>query len=203
MLDLIDEQRRRTQRWELRTYVVMLVAWAVSWAVGFGALWSAETAGGNPWLRIPDAVSWVVFGVLIAAAIVVSIVAGIRAGTSTRGPSRLSGALYGWSWTISMVGAWGLLTALRRTGISEEAMSVLAPAMFILLVGVLYLAGGALWRSPVQYALGVVMIATTVVASFVGTPTHYLIYATVGPLAMLAVAVMMARGLLPSQGDSR
>ena len=203
MLNLMRDQRRRTQRWELRLYVVMLVAWAVSWGIGFGALWSAESTGGNPWLRIPDAVAWAVFGGLLVAAIIISIVAGVRSGTAVRGPSRLAGALYGWSWTISMVAAWGVLTAVRRAGLSDSAMSVLAPALFILIVGVLYLAGGALWRSTVQYALGVVMIVTVVGASFAGAPTHHLIYATVGPAAMLTVAVMMARGVFTTQEEPR
>jgi len=203
MLELMREQRRRTQRWTMRNYVLMLVIWAVAWAVGFLAVWSAETTGGSPWPRIPQPVAWTVFGVVILGAIVFSIVAGIRSGAGVRGPSRLSGMLYGWSWSVSMLGAWLLLTALQRAGLPPEAMSLLSPAVFVLLVGVLYLAGGALWRSPAQFALGIVMIATAVGATFAGAPTHYLIYATVGPIAMLVVAVLLARGVISAEETER
>jgi hypothetical protein len=203
MADLMRDQRRRTRRWELRPYVAMLVVWAVSWAVGFTCLWSSDADGGNPWFRMPATAAAIVFIVLMAVAIVVSIVAGIRSGVGVRGPSRLAGALYGWSWTISMLGAGALLGAVGRAGMPTETMNILAPGLFVLLVGVLYLAGGALWRAPVQYALGVVMIATALGASFAGSPTHYLVYATVGPVAMLVVAALMARGVLPSEGSAR
>lgn len=203
MLDLMRTQRRRTQQWERRTYVVMLVTWAVAWTVGFGALWSAQSTGGNPWFRLPAAASWTTFGLLMAIGILVSIVAGIRSSAGLRGPSRLSGMLYGWSWTISMIAAGLLLGAIGRMGLPDVTTSVLAPALFALLVGVLYLSGGAIWRSPVQYVLGIVMIATVIAASYAGAPTHYLLYATVGPVAMLAVAIMMARGVLPAEGQSR
>lgn len=43
------------------------------------------------------------------------------------------------------------------------------------------------------------MIATAIGASFAGGPTHYLIYGTVGAAAMLAMAVLLARGILPSE----
>lgn len=200
MLAVIDDQRRRTMRWVNHSYAVLLLTWAAAWFVAFGAVWSAQDGGGNPWLRVPTAPAWIVFGVAIVTGIVISVVVGVASGRSVRGPSRLAGAMYGWSWSLSMFSAGLLLGGVARAGAAPEVMAVLSPAIFVLLVGVLYLAGGALWRSPVQYALGVVMIGTTVVATFVGAPTHNLIYATVGPAAMLVVAILVLRGVLPAEG---
>lgn len=200
MLALMQQQRRRTAHWVNRSYAVMLITWAAAWIVGFGAIWSAAEGGGNPFFRVPTTPAWVVFGAALVTGAVVSIVMGIRSGAGVRGPSRLAGAMYGWAWSISMFGAGLLLGAVQRAGADAEVMAVLSPAVFALLVGVLYLTGGALWRSPVQYALGVVMIATAVGASYAGTPTNYLVYATVGPAAMLVVAVLMLRGVIPAEG---
>ncbi|QLD12737.1 hypothetical protein [Microbacterium oleivorans] len=200
MLALMQQQRRRTVHWANRSYATMLITWAAAWAIGFGAIWSADVGGGNPWLRIPAAPAWIVFGVATVSAIVVSVVAGVRSGVGTRGPSRLSGAMYGWSWTLSMTGAGLLIGAIQRTGADATTMAVTTPALFVLIVGILYLAGGALVRSPVQYALGIVMIVTAIVASYAGTPTNYLVYATVGPLAMVVVATLMLRGVIPAEG---
>ncbi|MFB7893480.1 hypothetical protein ACFC1I_14855 [Microbacterium sp. NPDC056044] len=196
MFELMQSQRRSTQSRLVRGYTVLLIVWAAAWAIGFGALWFGDGVGGVD--VIPAPISWTVFGVCILGAIVWSIVTGIRSGASgIRGRSRLQGMLYGWSWTISMIGTWLLLMGVQRAGLSPEAAALLYPGAFVLMVGVLYLAGGALWRSPVQYALGIVMIAVVVIATFVGDPYHYLVYATAGPLAMIVVAVLMGRGILP------
>ncbi|MBD3943727.1 hypothetical protein IF188_18705 [Microbacterium sp. NEAU-LLC] len=195
MFDLMQSQRRSTQSRLLRGYAVLLMVWAAAWAIGFTTLWFGQGIGGVD--LIPAPVAWTVFGLCMVAAIVWSIVAGIRTGSGIRGRSRFQGALYGWSWTISMVGTWMLLFGVQRAGLSAELAALLYPGAFVLMVGVLYLAGGALWRAPVQYALGVVMIAVAVVATFVGAPVHYLVYAVVGPVAMLVVAILLVRGLLP------
>lgn len=201
MLALMQRQQRRTAHWVNRGYAIMLITWASAWIIGFGAIWSATAGGGNPFFRMPTALAWAVFGVALVTGAVVSIVMGIRSGVGVRGPSRLAGAMYGWAWSVSMFGAGLLLGAVQRAGADAEVMAVLSPAVFALLVGVLYLAGGALWRSPVQYALGIVMIATAIGASYAGAPTNYLVYATVGPAAMLVVAILMLRGVLPAEGS--
>lgn len=200
MLALMQRQQRRTAHWLNRSYATMLITWAAAWIIGFAAIWSAAEGGGNPFFRVPTAPAWIVFGVALVTGAVVSIVVGVRSGAGVRGPSRLAGALYGWAWSLSMFGAGLLLGAVQRAGADAEVMAVLSPAIFALLVGVLYLAGGALWRSPVQYALGIVMIATAVCASYAGAPMNYLVYATVGPVAMLIVATLMLRGVIPAEG---
>lgn len=196
MFELMQSQRRSTQRKLLRGYTILLLVWAAAWAVGFGALWFGQGVGGADVLPAP--VAWSVFGACILGAIIWSIVTGVRSGASgIRGRSQLQGMLYGWSWTISMVGTWLLLMGVQRAGLSTEAAALLYPGAFVLMVGVLYLAGGALWRSPVQYVLGIVMIALVAIATFVGAPYHYLVYAIAGPIAMIVVAVLLARGVLP------
>ncbi|WP_062077375.1 hypothetical protein [Demequina globuliformis] len=198
MLALMEGQRRSVRAKLDRRFSVLLVVWAAAWAIGFFALWSGERIGGNPLFRIPELTAWLIFGSVMVAGIVWSIVTGILSGRGFRGVSRLSGALYGWSWSVSMMGA-GLFTAgLQREGMSDELAALLYPGLFVTLVGVLYLTGAALQRSPAQFALGCVMILIVVIATYVGTPTHYLIYATAGPVAMLAVAALQLRGVLPA-----
>lgn len=201
MVRIMSEQRRRTRSRLERGWAVILLMWAAAWLIGFFGLWSAEAIGGNPWWRVSVTTATIVFIVVMVVAITASIIMGVRSGTGMRGASALSGAMYGWSWTITMVGASFLLTGLQRTGLSPETIGVLYPAVFVFLTGVLYLAGGALWRAPVQFALGGVMILVAVGATFLGTPDAYLVYATAGPLCMIVVAVLMLRGILPAAAD--
>ncbi len=201
MVALMREQRRATRAQLDRRFTILLVVWALAWCVGFFALWSAENVGGNPAFRIPEQVAWPLFGGLMLAGIVWSIMTGVLAGRDFRGSSQLAGMLYGWSWSVAMTGA-GLFTfGLQRAGLTGEMSALLYPGLFIILVGTLYLTGAALERSPGMFALGIVMIATVVVATWVGSPTHYLLYATVGPSALATVAVLQARGILPTVSE--
>ncbi|WP_235014716.1 hypothetical protein [Microbacterium sp. SLBN-154] len=194
MLRVMQSQQRMTQSRLVRSYVVLLVVWAAAWAIGFGVLYLSAT----PDPLVPAAAAWPVFAACIVVAIVWSITTGVRSASSgIRGASRVQGMLYGWSWTVAMVGASILLAGAQRVGLPADTAAVLYPGMFALVVGILYLGGGALWRSLPQYALGVVFIAVAGIATFLGTPVHYLVYAVVGPIAMLVVAVLLGRGVLP------
>lgn len=201
MLSLMRTQQRTTQSRLVRSYTWLLVVWAVAWALGFGALWLAF-APAEP--TVPPAFAWPIFGSLIIAAMVWSTVTGIRSASSgIQGRSQVQGAMYGWSWTIAMIGAGTLAAGVQRAGIDAEVSAVLFPGLFVIMVGVLYLSGGALWRSLVQYVLGIVMVGVAVTATFIGFPHHYLVYATVGPVAMLVVAFLLARGTLPHEPRAR
>ena len=198
MFAVMQSTRRATQSKLTRGYAGLLFVWSAAWLIGFGALWFGSGIGGVDLL--PTAVAWSVFGTLIGVAIVWSILVGVRSAASgIRGRSQLQGALYGNSWAIAMPGASLLLFGLQRAGLSPALANLLYPAMFVFLVGVLYLAGGALWRSPAQYVLGIVMIVVAIAATFAGSPWHFVIYATVGPAAMVVVAIMMLHGILPAE----
>jgi len=197
MLDLIDETRRTTVGRLTRRYTLLLVVWAVAWALGFLALWVTEDVGAHSLLS--PVAGWIVFAAAMLLAFTWSAVAGIAAaGDGIRGRSQLQGALYGFSWTIVMLCAFLLMWALQNNGLSAELAALLYPAVYVFLVGALYLSGGALWRGVPMYVLGVVLIITAVAATFAGVPTHYLVYAVVGPLAMLLVAGLMLAGKIPA-----
>ena len=200
MLQLMDAARRTTVRHLTRRYATLLMMWAATWALGFGALCLTRGAGALDVLA--PVLGWTVFGVLIVAAIIVSTIVGVRASSDgIRGRSRLQGMLYGMSWTVTMFAASLLLWGLQAHGLSDEISQLLYPAVYVFLVGVLYLAGGALFRGIPMYLLGALMIATTVVATFLGAPLHYLVYATVAPAGMLVVAALMLWGPLEATTD--
>lgn len=200
MLDLIDSTRRTTIRRLTRRYVLLYVVWAAAWAVGFGALWITQGVGALDVL--PTVVGWIVFAASLIIAIVWSAIVGIRAGSDgIRGRSQLQGMLYGFSWTISMIAAALLIAGLQRNGLSQELANVLYPGLYVFLVGVLYLSGGALFRTVPMYIVGALLIVTAVVATFVGAPHHYLVYATIAPAAMLIAAVVMLRTRYGSPAD--
>lgn len=201
MLRLMEATRRRTAQHLTRRYTLLLVLWAFAWALGFGALYVTDGVGAHPLL--PQPTGWIVFGVAIVAAVLISMAVGIGASRDgIRGRSQLQGMLYGFSWTISMFAAWLFLSGLQRAGLPDPLAQLAYPGLYVFLVGVLYLAGGAVFRTVPMYLLGVGLILTTIVATFLGAPAHYLVYATVAPAAMLVVAGLLLWGpLQPTSGE--
>lgn len=202
MLDLITATRRATVRRMTGRYVGLLVLWAVALGVGFAALW--VTTGVGAFDLLPTVAGWIVFAGSLLIAIVWSTIVGISAARDgIRGRSQLQGALYGCSWTIVMLGAWGLLGGLQRHGLPDEFAQLLYPGLYIFLVGTLYLAGGALWRAVPMYVLGAALIVSVVVATFVGAPNHYLVYAIAAPAALLVTAGVLHWGpLMPDPAEA-
>lgn len=189
-LALIREQQRTVAERQLGGVPWILGMWAVSWGVGFFALWSGYE-GGNPWFQIPLGVAALIFGVLLVTAIAVSAIIGIRIGRGVRGASGFGAAIYGISWSVSSLAVYLIGVALVRAGADASVISLFYPAIFALVAGLLYLMGAAVWRSMDQLVLGAIIIVTAVVAPFFGAPTNNLVMAVLGGGSFLVAAVVM------------
>lgn len=172
----------------------LLGIWGAAWLVGFLLLWSAYE-GGNPWFRVPGVVAGIGFGALILASIVASGVIGARINRGVRGASDFAGMVYGLSWSISAMAFAAVGVGLISQGMSHELASIYFPSAYALMVGLLYLAGAALWREKSQLVLGIVLLAVGSVAPFFGAPANNLVMALAGGGAFLVAAAVMATRL--------
>ncbi len=107
---------------------------------------------------------------LVVTGTVISAVIGVRSGRGITGTSSRQGLLYGLSWPISITALGVLVGRMGALGVPGSVMAVLSPALFALLVGALYLVAGAIWTSPVDYALGGWVMAVAVTSVFIGLP---------------------------------
>lgn len=189
-LALIRDQQRTVTAQQLGGVPWILGMWAISWGVGFLALWSGYE-GGNPWFQIPLALAAWIFGVLLVAAIAVSAIIGIRIGRGVRGASGFGGAVYGISWSVASLAVYLIGVALINAGAGPELVSLYYPAAYGLVAGLLYFMGAALWRSVDQLVLGSIIIVSAVVAPFFGAPTNNLAMALLGGGSFLVAAIVM------------
>lgn len=155
--------------------------WGVAWLV-IGVGWFG--AGVELW---PTAVAWVALIAAVVLGMAASAVHGSRMGRGVAGPSQTFGAMYGLAWTSSMIGAGVLVGGLARFG--GPSVAVLAPALFVFVVGALYTLGGAFWRCPPDYALGLVLQVVAVVSVFVPVPWNSLLMGLAGGGALIAMGV--------------
>lgn len=190
-LALIAEQRARVEAWVDVDARVVLGVWGVAWLLGFGLLWLAM--GEAPVLDLAAPVTWSVFGGLLALASAITIWQTTRSSAGVTGASATQGAMYGWSWFLAFAGIGGLGYALGRTDTHPDVQMLVMTAAAALIVGALYMAGGAVWRDRVQFTLGAWICLATTVGVVVGTPHMLLVMALAGGGGMLVAAGVLGR----------
>ncbi|SDB90135.1 hypothetical protein SAMN05216410_0805 [Sanguibacter gelidistatuariae] len=165
---------------------VLFGLWGVAWLLGYLGLYltaNGSLPGGRATpegVLTPAPLAFTVFALLIAGAMAATIVYSIRAGAGVQGVSSRTGAMYGWSWCIGFVGMSVILGGLVNAGASDEVIILAANALACLVVGIMYMAGGALWQDTRQYILGIWIIAVAAIALYVGLPNTYLVMAVLG-----------------------
>ena len=164
--------------------------WGAAWLVGFGALYAV--AGDRPLVDGDPDLALGLFALIILAAVAVTATHIARRTAGVHGGSAVQGAMYGWSWFLGFVGVFALAAALTDAGadpvVVQTAMTVVPPT----LVGVLYMAGAAIWRDRTQFALGVWISAVTIAAAFVGLPSMLAVMAVAGGGGMLVAGAVSA-----------
>jgi hypothetical protein len=187
-LAVVEAERDRIGRRVTFNPAIMSGIWAIAWFVGFGCAFLAY----GPDRVIPAWLGPTVPAVLLTAGVVASIWYAARVGSGITGPSRRSAAMYGWSWTLGFTCLAAVNITLGRQAVSAEAVILLWSASTLLLVGVLQLAGGALWRDRLQYATGVWTMVCAAIAVLAGVPGNFLVQALAGGGGFAAMAIFTA-----------
>ncbi|MFZ4893937.1 hypothetical protein ACL9RL_05765 [Plantibacter sp. Mn2098] len=203
MLALSTQQVRRVEDIFARPTISLVLIWGVAWFVGFLVLWSASDQ--NPWFQTPEAPAGIVFGSLMVGGIISSIVIGSGMSRGIQGAQRVQGTLYGVSWAVGCTAPGFLGGALLANGMPAESAALFFPAAYALVVGLLYLAGGAIWRDRIMYSLGVWTILVGVIAPYFGTPGNTLVMAFAGGGGFLvygAILLVLRRRALSVHGRS-
>jgi len=192
MLDLLENERIRTAQALDPDPRLIYGSWGLAWTVGFLLLWSA--ARGGP-LDLPLGVAGALFGACLLGAVVVTVVHIGRRASGIRGVSSRVGAMYGWAWLLAFVCLAVVLTGADRAGLPDSTRGLLWSTLSGLVVGTLYLAGGALWQDGVQYGLGLWILVASAAGSLAGYPGAHLTMAVCGGGGfLLAAAYYTVRG---------
>jgi len=187
-LAVISAQRREAVRSLQVDPVPILGMWGLAWLVGFGACYLAAADGPGPFL--PAWVAGILLGLAFAAALAVSVGQGLWRGRGIEGPSRRVGAMYGWSWLLAFGGLYAVNLGLLRQGLPEDLGPLLWSGTSLLVVGLLYLAGGMLWSDRVQYALGAWTLVAGAASVSAGVPGNFAVLSLAGGGGFLVAAVV-------------
>lgn len=169
------------------------VAWGAAWAVGYGAM--ALGSGPSPVADLPTFLPVTLLAVGLVGAAVVTGVATARAQRGVTGGAKVAGTMIGTAWAIGFTALFLLITGLTAVVGDQHVQSVLWPTGSALVVGLLYLAGGAVNRDVLQYALGAWIALVGTAAVFLDTPGLHTVLATAGAGGYAVAAALEPRRL--------
>jgi hypothetical protein len=186
--DLIRQTQDQARR-ELRVGVrPVYAAWGLAWLAGLLAMW-LSVRGQHPY-RGPSVAAGVTLGVLIVAAIMVTMVTVIRAAAGIGGGSALQGRLYGLSWPIGFAALFAIERALAQHGAGPQIQGVLDAVGPLLVVSLIYLVAAAMWLDKSMFALGAWLALVSAVAAQTGPVTVLLVEALAAGAGFFAAALL-------------
>ena len=173
-LRLIDEQRAATERSLTPDARLLYWPWGIAWLIGFGLLFLRYGPDSRILVDMP---SWLPLSTLYAlmiVAFVVSGVAGAKASRHMSGQSSVTGALYGWTWFLAF-GGFSALAIRISPHLPPQWSGLLWGAGSVGVVGLMYLNGGAIWRTRDLFALGLWITVINVLGIIAGPGWHSLV----------------------------
>lgn len=185
-MSVADETAAKTAQALFPHTPVLYFAWGTAWLVGYGALHGARYG----WLPLSSVAALIVLFSVLAAAMVVSAVLVVHSTAGIRGASSVQGAIYGWTWALAFV-VVGLLSGVVADSISDEDLrGLIINSIAILVVGMMYMLGGALWRDIPMTVMGIWFLVVNVVAMALGREHYLMVFMTLGVLGFYAGAVV-------------
>ena len=178
-LRLIDEQRARTARQISPDPRLYYWPWGVAWLVSFGLFFLRSGPDGRVFVDLPRWLPLVVLFMLLAAARVVSGLAGARAFGQIAGDSARRGAWYGLAWFLGFGGMAATLGQVTDH-LPDDLRTLMWSGSAVGLTGALHMAGGAVWLDSNLWRLGAWISVTNVVGAVLGPGWHSLVVCVAG-----------------------
>jgi hypothetical protein len=189
-LALIERQRLDARQKYSVIAMLFYGPWGAAYLLGFGSQYLTYPTAVGP--HVPQILSSTIISVTFPVAAIIAIWTGVRTGRGVRGPTRAVGAMYGWSWTLGFATLTAINIGVADQGLSPDAVTLLWSGSSLLLVGVLYLAGGALREDRFQYGLGLWTLISAAASVFAGVPGNFLVVALGGGGGLLLGTVYFA-----------
>ncbi|MFF4420965.1 ABC transporter permease [Streptomyces sp. NPDC001549] len=177
------------------------LSFGLAYVLGHGA--AAASQGAAPLLDLPDWLPMTLLGSGLVVGIVLTTAAALRAQRGATPPEILSGKLLGAAWIAAFTALFLAITGLTSVLDRPELQSVLWPAGSGLIVGLLYLAEGAVRRNLLHYGLGIWLALTSTAALSLTAPGLYWVLAVAGGGAYALAAALEHRRLHSVPGHPR
>jgi hypothetical protein len=189
-LRLISSQQQRARQVFFGDALMYWGPWGFAWLIGFGLFFLHQGLHGEPYVNMPGNLPLIVLFCLMAAAMVISAIAGVKAGRLIQGPSNVQGMMYGFSWFFGFISVVAL--GIRfAAGLPDDEQAVLWSGMAVGMTGALYLAGAAMWQDWSMFVMGLWLTAINAVGITLGPGWHPLLVSVAGGGGLLIVGLVL------------
>ncbi|MFE3455341.1 hypothetical protein ACFXJ8_41145 [Nonomuraea sp. NPDC059194] len=173
MMRLIEEQAATAQRRLQPDPLFIYAPWGLAWLIGFGAFFLHYGLDGRPVAPISWQLALAVLmgSQLLAGAFMFQTTR--TAGVQIRGESAQRGMMYGYAWFVGML-SMGLIVGHFTPLLPRDQVGLLYASVSLLVVAVLYMAGGAVWREWPMFFLGVWTAVVNAAGTTLGPGWHAL-----------------------------
>jgi hypothetical protein len=172
------------------------VSFGLAYLFGHGA--AALSKGADPVLALPGWLPLTLLAAGLVAGTAYSISAATQAQRGASKPELLSAKLVAASWGTAFAGLFLVITGLAAVFDSPGLQDVLWPAGSTFLVGLIYLAEGAVRRITLHYGLGTWLALVAGASFFFPNPGHLRVLTIAGGGAYAVAAVMERRRIRTS-----
>ncbi|MDR3360152.1 MAG: hypothetical protein LBO20_05815 [Bifidobacteriaceae bacterium] len=159
---------------------VLYGVWGAVWMIGYGAMSLASWRMPN---QPPPLWAGCLFAALLVGAFVVSVAHGASRNAALRGPGRWSNAAWGWAWPIAfgfgMTGLGAIASQIEKPEVAGAVFNTVAT----LIVGCIYMGGGAALGDRSFYAIGAWFVVTGAVSAVVSVASNLAVACLVSALA--------------------
>jgi hypothetical protein len=170
------------------------VSFGLAYVLGHGA--AALSRGTDPVLTMPAWLPMALLAAGLVAGTILSTLAATRAQRGVSKPEALTGKLLGAAWVTGFVALFLAITGLTTVIDHPELQNILWPTGSGFVVGLLYVAEGAVRRNALHYVLGTWLAMVSTASLFLGTPGLFTMLAVAGGGAYAVAAVLERRRLL-------
>lgn len=183
-LRIVEDAERSARRQLAGNGALIYLVWGAAWIAGYGALEGSRKG----WLSLEPEAALVVLGVSLAVATLVTVAVFIQGSRGIRGNTAFQGSMYGASWALGFL-VMGILSARIGREIEDFWLrGMLINSIAVLVVGLLYITGGAAFNDRRQCALGVWLLLVTAAALIAGPEYFLTVFLYLGSGGMLAGA---------------
>ncbi|WLQ68643.1 MULTISPECIES: ABC transporter permease [Streptomyces] len=168
------------------------VSFGLAYLLGHGS--AALSQGDAPVLDLPGWLPMTLLGAGLAAGTVQATRAALRTQRTTTDPDAVRTAqLLGALWVTAFAALFLAITGLSATVDHPDIQTLLWPTGSGFVVGLIYVAEGAVRRNLLHYALGTWLALTSTTALFLGNPGFYWVLTLAGGGAYALATVLERR----------
>ncbi|GIH73778.1 hypothetical protein [Planobispora longispora] len=191
-LRLIEQQETATVNRIVPDPVPHYLAWGVAWFVGFGMFFLHHGLSGTPYVEIPIGVVLALLFGLMAMAMLVSAMTTWQLRSPVRGASQERGTMYGMAWGFGFFAMWVIAVRFGPLLPAPER-SLLWSSLSMLVVALLYMAGGIILSLRPMFVLGAGLAVLNAVGAAAGPGWHALLMSVGAGGGSIVTALVLRR----------